>query len=101
MAKTCPACGKQVPSGKTYCNNQCFSDRPPGVVYAERMYGMPIQLLMLDFLNKNDNISITAQLLATSPSNLSRWIEKYNIERIKMPSGRGLWRRKRRDIYES
>jgi transcriptional regulator with GAF, ATPase, and Fis domain len=72
----CLTCGKIVPRGhghksdQKYCNEKCYQNRY-----------LPERQELLDILNRNNNITITAQLLGRERQALYGYMRKLGIKR--------------------
>ena len=86
--KVCLTCGtklkyldKNKRRNRGYCSLVCYFAKPPHMAYAERVYGKPIRQVILDLLNKNNNITATAQLLGVRKGTMFAWIRRLGIRR--------------------
>lgn len=75
--KTCPVCGGVVPQGRgykstqKYCNQECFRNRI--------FHGKHDEIIRL--LNKNNNVTVTAQLMGLDRATLYAYLKRNNIRR--------------------
>lgn len=74
----CKTCGKQFPPPydkkrkQEYCSKSC----------ARTKIDKPIREEIVDLLNRNQDIKITAELLGISRDSLYNWIETYEIKKV-------------------
>lgn len=54
----------------------------PKMVELEEEFGMPIEAIILDYLNRNDSVNLTADLLGVNFRTLQRWIAYLNIKPV-------------------
>lgn len=89
-AEYCLNCGaklkylpeKQKRRNRGYCSLECYFAKPPKVAYLERVYGKPVREVILDLLNRLDNVTAVAELCGMGKSNFYRLLRKYNIRRV-------------------
>ena len=76
MMKYCPVCGKVVPQGhgyksvQKYCSSECFQIR-----------NLPPKEEMLNTLNKNKNVTVSAHLFGVNKQALYGWMDHYGIKK--------------------
>lgn len=86
--KKCPTCGKLVPRGhgyklnQIYCSYECYLEKPPKMVEVEKYTGKPIKTVVLETLNSNQNITVTANLLGIDKPQLYNWMNKLGIKKV-------------------
>jgi transcriptional regulator of acetoin/glycerol metabolism len=74
--KKCLKCGSYIPRGhgykvdQKYCSSNCH--------YTANMASKEDIIVSL---NKNDNISVSAELLGVTKQTLYRWLKRYHIKR--------------------
>ena len=91
--KRCPSCGKLVPRGhgfksdRRYCNYACYRTKTPKMVELEEQFGKPLKEVILEYLNENDNLTVTAELLGTYKEQLYLWMKKLGIRKISYWTG--------------
>ncbi len=73
---------KQKRRNNGYCCLDCYYQKPPKMAYIEHECARDARGVILDFLNHNDNVKKTAELLGVRKQTLYRWLDKLNIERI-------------------
>lgn len=54
----------------------------PKMVELEEEFGMPIEAIILDYLNRNDSVNLTAELLGISFRTLQRWLVYLSIKPV-------------------
>jgi transcriptional regulator with PAS, ATPase and Fis domain len=54
----------------------------PKMVELEEVFGKPIEAIILDYLNRNDSVNLTADLLGISFRTLQRWLVYLNIKPV-------------------
>lgn len=85
--KRCPACGKVIPRGhgyksdRKYCSYKCYQNMAPKMVEIQEELGKPIKEVILENLNSNNNITVTAELLGTNRQQLYSWMDKLGIQK--------------------
>lgn len=99
MNKTthCLNCGKKLRyldkekrRNRGYCSLSCYYAKPVKAAYIEQEYGKPLQEVVVELLNKNDNVTLTAQLLGLNKERLYNYLRKYNIRRrVQWEVGKG------------
>ena len=52
------------------------------MIETEKMFNKPLKEVILEHLNKNNNLTVTADLLGTNRQQLRQWIEKLGIKRV-------------------
>lgn len=86
--RRCLTCNKVIKRGhgykstRKYCSKECWSNKPVKMVEAEKLYDKPIRDLIIDTLNQNKNVTLTADLLGVGKAQLYNWMEKLNIEKV-------------------
>ena len=86
--KYCPSCGKVVPQGhgfksdRRYCSYDCYRLKTPKMIETEITFNKPLKEVILEHLNKNNNLTVTADLLGTNRQQLRQWIEKLGINKV-------------------
>ena len=65
-----------------YCSLECYYAKPPKVAWLEREYGKPAREVILELLNKLDNVSAVAQLCGMGRSNFYAVLRRFNIRRV-------------------
>jgi len=74
--KYCPTCGKVVPQGhgykskRTYCSRDCYLWR-----------NLPPKEEILETLNRNKNVTVTAHLFGVNKQALYHWMKHYGIKK--------------------
>jgi len=85
--KFCLTCRKRLPQGHGhkritgYCCEKHYYDKPPKMAYLEHIYGKPIKEIIIETLNKNNNVTVSAELLGVSKFTIFQWLKKLNINR--------------------
>jgi len=51
------------------------------MAYLEHIYGKPIKEIIIETLNKNNNVTVSAELLGISKFTIFQWLKKLNINR--------------------
>lgn len=54
----------------------------PKMVELESVFGKPIETIILDYLNRNDSVNLTAELLGVSFRTLQRWLVYLSIKPV-------------------
>lgn len=86
--KRCPACGKVVPRGhgykksQQYCSYRCYQIMTPKMIKMQKELGQPIREVIVEHLNKNHNIPVTAEIIGISKVQLYQWIDKLGIKKV-------------------
>ena len=86
--KRCITCNKVIKQGhgikadKTYCGWECYKKLTPKMAELESIYEKPLKQIILDTLNSNKNVGVTAELLGTNKQQLYNWMRKCNIEKV-------------------
>jgi transcriptional regulator with PAS, ATPase and Fis domain len=86
--KYCPTCGKVIPRGhgfksdRRYCSYDCYRLKTPNMVKVEAEFEKPVRDVIVEFLNKNQNVTITADLIGISKTELHKWIKKMKIKKV-------------------
>lgn len=86
--KYCPTCGKVVPRGhgikgdRKYCSYECWHTKPSNMVAVELQLDKPIRQAVIDTLNSNQNITVTAHLLGIDKPQLYNWMDKLGIKKV-------------------
>ena len=76
-------CSKMVPRGhgykpaQEYCSYKCYQDKPPKVLYLERIYEKPIEEVLKDVQKMNNSHETKAALLGVTRQTYYRYIKKY------------------------
>lgn len=84
--KYCPTCGKVVPRGhgyktsQIYCSRKCYEDS--GMATVEKQQGKPVRQAVINTLNSNQNITVTANLLGIDKPQLYNWMDKLGIKKV-------------------
>lgn len=88
-AEYCLNCGiklkyldKNKSRNRGYCSLQCYYAKPPKVALLEKEYGKPAREVILELLNRLDNVTAVAQLCGMGKSNFYSVLKKYNIRRV-------------------
>lgn len=88
-ARRCLNCGallkyldKNKRRNRGYCSLQCYYAKPPKLAYAERIYGKPARELLVELLNKHNNVVAVAGLLGVRKQALYAWMKRYGIRRL-------------------
>jgi len=85
--KFCLNCGKRLPRGhgskisQGYCSMLCHYAKPPKMAYLEHIYGKPARQVIIEILNLNNNVTVSAELLGISKFTMFQWLKKLNIKR--------------------
>ena len=85
--KVCLTCGKRLPRGHGfkritgYCCQSHYYDKPPKMAYLEHVYGKPAKEIIIETLNQNNNVTISAELLGISKFTIFQWLKKLGINR--------------------
>lgn len=85
--RVCLNCGKRLPRGhefkrKTgYCNQFCYFEKPPKMAFLEHQYGKSAKDVIIETLNRTNNVTLSAELLGVSKFTIFQWIKKLNIKR--------------------
>lgn len=64
-----------------YCCLACFYAKPPKMAYAERKWGKPIRILLVELLNQH-TAEATAGLLGVAKYTLYQWIKAQGLRRV-------------------
>ena len=54
----------------------------PKMLELEEAFGRPIEIIILDYLNRNDSVTLTADLLGVNFRTLQRWIAHLGIKPV-------------------
>lgn len=79
--KKCLACGKPLYKNTMYCSQKCKSAKPYKMVQIEKEHDKPAKQVILEMLNRTDNIELTSGLLGISKPQLQRYIKILNLKR--------------------
>jgi len=85
--RRCLNCGLWLPRGHGYkrttgyCSMLCHNAKPPKMAYLEHIYGKPAREVIIETLNSNNNVTISAELLGVSKFTMFQWLKKLNINR--------------------
>lgn len=86
--RRCPACKKIIPRGhgykkdRKYCSYKCYQSMTPKMVEVQNELGKPIREVILENLNSNNNITVTAELLGINRQQLYSWMDKLGIQKV-------------------
>lgn len=86
--KRCPTCDKVVQRGHgfksdtRYCSYKCFRELTPKMVEIQEYYKKSVRETIIDLLSYNNNITVTAELLEITKTQLHLWLKKFNITRV-------------------
>jgi hypothetical protein len=84
----CLNCGMPLSNHKKrffyrgYCSKYCYNEKPHRYAYAEYTYNKPINELIINWLNLNNSIQLTADLIGVTKPSLYKYLKKHNINSI-------------------
>lgn len=85
--RRCLNCSMWLPRGHGYkritgyCSKKCHDAKPPKMAYLEQLYGKPAKEVIIETLNINNNVTVSAELLGISKFTMFQWLKKLNINR--------------------
>jgi transcriptional regulator with PAS, ATPase and Fis domain len=74
--KHCPICNTLIPQGHGYHAAQIYCS-----LSCARVKNRPPRHEIVELLNKNHNVTVTAQLLGVYKQALYQWMEQYGIKK--------------------
>lgn len=88
--KFCLCCGRRLQRGhgfkryRGYCSTDCYFKKPPKMAYLEKTHNKPAREVIAEYLTKNDNIPLTAELAGITKQTLYRWLDQdhLNLRRV-------------------
>lgn len=86
--KRCPFCDNLVQRGhgfksdRRYCSYACYRNKTPKMIETEEHLGKTLKEAILEYLNENDNLTVTAELLGINRQQLYQWMDKLGIQKV-------------------
>lgn len=88
-ADRCLNCGKLLKytdknkrRNRGYCSLACYFAKPPKLAYLELEYKKPAREVILELLNRLDNVAAVAELVGMGKPNFYKTLRKLGVRRV-------------------